>query len=261
MPAQGVLRVLFIAIVWHAVLTAQVWAGETQQRTLRGAYIEFPPLSYTDKKGNPAGSYLDYADEIASRAGYDVEWQSLPIDRIYLYLKEGRVDVWLGSQGVPAVSEWTLEPDFTFPPIRLHAYHLEETDPVAGMDELKGEELILIRGYTYLGRLAHLKEAEDTQVGQASTHIAALRMLGAGRGNYLLDFEAPVTEALETQPIPNITHSPITSWKTTLVFSARNQDVESLIRDFENAHSSLEQSLRRSGSTRTPVHAASGPPH
>lgn len=245
MPAQGVLRILLIVIACNTVLINQAWASDTQQPVLKGAYIEFPPLSYTDDQGNPAGSYLDYADQIASRAGYDIEWRSLPIDRIYLYLREGRVDVWMGSEGVPALSEWTLEPDFTFPPIRLHAYHLEETEPVSGMEELRGQDLILIRGYTYLNRLDPVTEAEETKVGQASTHISALRMLEAGRGDYLLDFEAPVTEALETRPIPNITHSPVTTWKTTMVFSRRASGVETLVSDFEKAHSSLDHPLRR----------------
>ncbi|MGM0449713.1 MAG: substrate-binding periplasmic protein [Pseudomonadota bacterium] len=245
MPAQGVLRILLIVIVCNTVLIHQASASDTQQQVLKGAYIEFPPLSYTDDQGEPAGSYLEYAEALADRAGYDIDWRSLPLDRIYLYLREGRLDVWMGSEGVPALAESTLEPNFTFPPIRLHAYHLEETEPVSGMEELRGEDLILIRGYTYLGRLAPVKKAEGTQVGQASTHVAALRMLEAGRGDYLLDFQAPVEEALEKQPIPDITHSPITSWNTTLVFSAQAEGVKELIRDFEKAHSSLEHPLRR----------------
>ncbi|WP_222847898.1 hypothetical protein, partial [Haloferax sp. KTX1] len=148
-----------------------------------------------------------------------------------------------GSQGVPAISGWTQEPDFSFPRIRLNAYHLEETEPVGGISELHGEELILIRGYTYLGRLDALKEANASRIDKASTHVAALRMLRAERGDYLLDFTAPVTDALTTRPIPSITYSPITSWKTTLVFSQKTPEVEAVISDFEKAESTLELRL------------------
>lgn len=245
MPAREVLRILLVGIVCQAALITPAWADETQKPILKGAYTEFPPLTYTDSQGQPAGAYLDYASRLASRAGYDIEWRSLPIDRIYLYLKEGRLDLWLGSKGVPAISAWTQEPDFSLRPIRLNAYHLEETEPVDGVSDLHGEELIIIRGYTYLDHLDQWLATNDPRIGQASTHRAALRMLEAGRGDYLLDFKAPVADALETLTIPNLTHSPITSWGTTLVFSARIPNTESLIRDFEQAQRRLDPPLRR----------------
>ncbi|PAU81959.1 hypothetical protein CK501_02075 [Halovibrio salipaludis] len=233
----------FILVLTMLVLTPAS-ADNGQRPVLQGAYIEFPPLTYTGGQGRPAGPYMKAANRLAHEAGYRIEWRSLPIDRIYLYLREGKLDLWLGSQGVPALSEWTREPDFSFRDIRLHAYHLEETGPVSDITDLKGSHLIRIRGYTYMNQLDPVMEAEKTRVDQASTHLAGLRMLKAGRGDYLLDFEAPVTEALEELPFPEIAHSPLTSWGTTLVFSRKTEDVERIIRDFEGAWSEEAHSLR-----------------
>lgn len=245
MPAQGALRILLAAMVWNLVLIGQLWAAEAQRPVLKGAYIEFPPLTYTNGQGEPAGPYTEATNRLANEAGYEIEWRSLPIDRIYLYLREGKLDLWLGSRGVPTLSEWTLEPDFSFREIRLRAYHMETTEPVSGIPDLQGKHLIMIRGYTYMDRLEDVIEAAGTRVDKASTHRAGLRMLKAGRGDYLLDFGAPVTQALEKLPLPAITHSPLTGWNTTLVFSRQTDDVDAIVRDFESAWSDNTHSLRR----------------
>lgn len=245
MPVRGLLRILLIGIVCHTALITQAWASDTQRPVLKGAYIEFPPLTYTNDEGEPAGPYIRESSRLAREAGYEVEWRSLPIDRIYLYLREGKIDLWIGSQGVPAIADSTLEPDFTFPPIRLNAYHLAEREPVSGLMDLKGRHLILIRGYTYRNYLNPATGADEARVDTASNHSAALRMLSAGRGDYLLDFEAPVSNALETTPVNDIKHSLITTWETTLVFSSRTEHAETLVRDFEEAYASTETSLRR----------------
>lgn len=246
MPLLGVHRTLPVVIIaGMMLLIAPAWAGDEGQRpVLKGAYIEFPPLTYTDEQGKPAGPYVEATNSLARDAGYRIKWRSLPIDRIYLYLREGKLDLWLGSQGVPTLSDWTLEPDFSFRGIHLQAYHLRSTEPVSDIMDLRGSHLIQIRGYTYMNRLEPVMEAEETRVDQASTHQAALHMLKAGRGDYLLDFEAPVTRTLEKIPSPEITHSPITSWGTTLVFSRKTADVERIIRDFEDAWSEEAHSLR-----------------
>ncbi|MEQ6885707.1 transporter substrate-binding domain-containing protein [Salicola sp. Rm-C-2C1-2] len=246
MPAQGALRILLTAVVWNLVLIARLSAAQEQSAVLKGAYIEFPPLTYTNEQGAPAGLHIETTNRLAQKAGYKIDWRSLPIDRIFLYLQKGNLDVWLGAQDVPMLAEWTREPGFSFGQIRLNAYHKETTEPVSAIPDLRGKHLIMIRGYTYLDRLDDVVEAAETQVDHASTHRAGLRMLQADRGDYLLDFEAPVTQALETLSLPAITDSPLTGWNTTLVFSKRaDHSEDAIIRDFESAWSDNPHSLRR----------------
>lgn len=224
----------WVLIALILIISAQAQA-ESSTPTLKGAYIEFPPLSYTNDSGQPAGSYIDRVNELADEAGYGIQWQSLPIDRIYLYLKEGEIDVWLGSSKVPALAEWTREPDFTFPPIRLNAYYTDGTPPIEEQADLKGESLILIRGYTYLDRLTPVTEVPQTHIGKAPDHEAGLRMLKAQRGDYLLDFRNPVENALEHEPVPGINAHQLMQWDTSLVFSKHTDSLERIIRDFEAA--------------------------
>lgn len=246
MSAGSIIRSLCFILIGTAVAALPGWASEEGQRpVLKGAYIEFPPLTYTNDQGEPAGPYIRESTRLAREAGYDVEWRSLPIDRIYLYLQKGKLDLWIGSQGVPAIDGWTLEPDFSFPPIRLNAYHLEKTPSVSGRADLRGKHLILIRGYTYRDYLDPVTNAEATRVDTASSHRAALRMLQAERGDYLLNFEAPINNALEESSITDLRHSPITEWETTLVFSAQTDRAKKLVQDFEKAQASTDTRFRR----------------
>ena len=218
------------------ILTGNIEAAAADEgRSLTGAYTEFQPLTYTDDRGQPAGTHLEKANQLARQAGYDIQWQSLPIDRIFLYLREGNIDVWLGSSEVPVLAEWTREPAFTLRPIHLNAYYTEDTPAIDDLADLKGESLILIRGYTYRDRLKPVTEAPRTRVGTAPDHEAGLRMLKAQRGDYLLDFEAPVEAALESEPLPDINKHVLMQWDTSLVFSKRTNHLDRIIQDFEAA--------------------------
>lgn len=219
-------------------------APDRQQ--LEGAYIEFPPLSYTDDNGEPAGTYIEKVNRLSREAGYDIRWRSLPIDRIYLYLRQGDIDFWLGSSGVPALKASTREPDFTFQPIRLNAYYTDNTDGIEDLEDLKGESVILIRGYTYLDRLSPVTQAERTRVDKAPDHKAALRMLRAERADYLLDFQSPVESALEKESIPGINKHLLMEWNTSLVFSKHTEHLDRIIRDFEAAWQAIGDRLRSS---------------
>lgn len=41
--------------------------------TLRAGYINFPPLTYTDTDGQPAGAVIDLSNALAAEAGYQLE--------------------------------------------------------------------------------------------------------------------------------------------------------------------------------------------
>ena len=234
--------ILILVMVMVMVLTASVTAAaapsdssDQNTRVLHGAYNEFAPLAYTNDDGKPAGAYIEKVEKLAERAGYRIRWQGLPIGRIYLYLRGGQLDFWLGSSGVPAISESVLEPDFTLTSIHLQAFYRNDTPAVDKLADLRKKRLILIRGYTYLDHIKPLRSAPGTRINKAPDHASALRMLKTGRGDYLLDFRRPVRQILKEQPLFHIRSNSLLQWETTLIFSRHTDNVEAIIRDFENA--------------------------
>lgn len=210
-------------------------ASAEVDQTLRGAYVDFPPLSYTNEDGQASGDFIELTRELMDEAGYTVEWQELPLGRIYRYLRNGEIDLWAGSSGVPAVAPFTVEPDFQPTNIHLYAFHLADTPAVDSVRDLLSSKLILMRGYTYLGVLDEAIEDRSTPYDLAPNHISGLRMLREGRGDYLLDFKSPAMKALEEVDVPGIQRSHITEWAIGHVLSHRAENVDRIINDLEAA--------------------------
>ncbi len=210
-------------------------AQETEDQSLSGAYIDFPPLSYTDEQGRASGEFIEMTDELMEKAGYTVEWQELPIGRIYRYLRDGDIDIWAGSSGVPYAESFTVEPDFQPMNIHLYAFHLSDTPAVDSVSDLLASQLILIRGYTYLGVLDEAIEDRSTAYDLAPSHTSGMRMLKEGRGDYLLDFKSPAMTALEEVNMPELQRSHITEWAIGHVFSHHTDNVDQIIIDLEKA--------------------------
>lgn len=236
------LRRLFKAASFTALVTGCLATpvDAADRPVMRGAYIEFPPLAYTTDSGALEGSFIDLVEAIADRAGYDIHWQGLPIERVYLYLKQGEIDFWPGSAGVPELAPFTMETDFFTGSIRLNAYTREGAEPVLDIDDLRGKSLILIRGYTYFRLLDPLKEDPRTHITVAPSHLSAIRMLAFKRGDYLINFQSPMENTLESFPFPGLRHDNLLSWPTTLVFSHKASGSGQMVQDMNRAWQAMK---------------------
>lgn len=226
---------LLIALMFASSLQAD------DRPVIRAGFIEFPPLAFTADNGEAEGTFIDLSERIADRAGYRIEWQGLPIGRVYLYLERGDIDMWPGSAGVPELAPYTRETAFSPGSIRLHAYRHADTPAVRNIDELQGSSLILIRGYTYFRLLDHLTDDPDTFITLAPNHRAAVRMLSVRRGDYLINFQAPMDALLENSSAsPGLEHDNLLSWPLTFVFSTAAPGTNTMIADFNRAWASLQ---------------------
>ncbi|SES69639.1 polar amino acid transport system substrate-binding protein [Marinobacter segnicrescens] len=233
------LQTLSLAIMAGTLVMAAS-AAATDRKTIRAAFIEFPPLAYSGADGHPEGSFIHFTEELARRAGYEVAWQGLPIERVYLYLERGDIDLWPGSAGVPELAGFTHETDFRPGEIRLNAYHRGDTPPVKSLEDLQGKRLILIRGYTYFRLLDELKVDPNTYVTLAPDHQSAIRMLAFRRGDYLVNFQAPMEVTIERSPLPDLAHTNLLSWPLSFIFSASAPGTRLMARRFNQAWQELQ---------------------
>lgn len=233
-------RLFHITSLTAAIAGCLITSATASDRpVIRGAYIEFPPLAYTTESGELEGTFIELVDTIADRAGYDIHWQGLPIERVYLYLKNGNIDMWPGSAGVPELAPHTHESRFLTGSVRLNAYSREGAAPITGIEELRGRNLILIRGYTYFRLLDDLKDSPDTRITVAPSHLAALRMLAFKRGDYLINFQSPMEDVLQKAPLPGLRYDNLLAWPTTLIFSRKAPGTEKMREDMDRAWQSM----------------------
>jgi polar amino acid transport system substrate-binding protein len=218
-----------------------VLAETSDNRSLRIAYVEFPPITYQSSDGRAAGSFIELTRKIAVEAGYEPEFLFLPISRVYLYLRNGRIDVWPGSANVPALNGEVLETWVTPLATQLSAWYLEGTEPLIHFDQLQGKTVITIGGYTYGGLLYWLEAEDSIDVTEAPNYRAALEMLKLGRGHYLFGHRDPVVETLTMPKDEKIRESAIRLRNLTWLFSLANPRAAILREEFDDAYIRLAE--------------------
>ncbi len=232
--AAGLLSVVaLIACSQLAVAAAQ---PVSEPDHLRIAYVEFPPYTYQDNEGNPAGSFIDITRKVVKEAGYQPDFVYLPISRAYLYLRSGKVDVWVGLTHVPKLTGDVLESRVTPVPVQLSAWYCNGTDVLENLEQLKGKTVIVIGGYTYGGLINWLNTTDGITVTEAPNHRSAIEMLKRGRGDYLLDYREPVNQIL-TQPSDSIVReTAVRTRHTAWIFSLVNPQAAFLRDQIDSAY-------------------------
>lgn len=231
--------------LWYGLLL--IWVVSTcsldawaQRTTLRIGYVEFPPYEYQDEQGNAAGSFIELTRRVALEAGYQPEFIYLPPSRLYLYLREGRIDLWPGLSYIPPLQGHVLVSKSTPMMVELSAWYLKGTAPVTRFDDLRDRRIILISGYTYGGLSTYLNRQPDIRLSYSSTHRSAVDMLRLKRGDYLLDYREPVEALADHQPIDDIRHSFVRNCVAAWLFSIEGEKAQQYQKDFDRAFARLK---------------------
>lgn len=236
-------------VVWLILLTGTGAHAEPDNNAeapaskpvVRVAYLEFPPMSYQAGDGTAAGSFIELTRKVATEAGYRPEFIYLPVSRVYLYLMNGLIDVWPGVTGVPALQGHVLESWASPAAVHLSAWYLEGTPPLTHLEQLQGNRVIVIGGYTYAGLLDWLEANPEIRVTQSPNHRSAVDMLKRKRGDYLLDYRQPVTEILVKGLDDNLRESPVRTRDLAWIFSLANPRAAVLRDEFDDAYLRLAE--------------------
>jgi len=217
-------------------------ASETEpSRTLTVGYYDFPPAIYSDAQGRPQGPVVDLTRRVLEHAGYQARFRGLPSARLYAALKDGSVDVWPGAPGKPELLADTLEGHETLAQISLNLYHRSDTPPPQVPNSLAGRGVIIIGGYNYWPEVNQM--LRDPKLGirlhRTSSHASALEMLQHRRADYLLDYQIPVSQAIQRlgmQALPHVTihHLPI-----RFIASRRLTDSQTVLDALDRAYAEM----------------------
>lgn len=210
-------------IVLGMILVLLAGPVGAEQPVLRIGYTEFPPYEYQNADGAAAGSYIDLTRQVAAEAGFRPEFVYLPVSRIYLYLKDGRIDLWPGLTGIPKLQGQVLASDTTPLHVELSAWHLATQPPIRQFDDLRNRRLILISGYTYGGLTQYLRQQPDIDLTFTSTHASAIDMLRRDRGDYLLDYRDPVEAVSKQAKVDGLQRSFVRERVAAWLFACQNK--------------------------------------
>jgi polar amino acid transport system substrate-binding protein len=144
------------------------------------------------------GLLYDTWDDLAKRADVAYIPVELPPARLVKMIADGEVDVTLSTISFPDFADKTLFSKRPALHIILEAYTLAPFPKLASLRDLNGRSVILQQGYGYGGLISYLKAPENgiTIAGTVPNAEVALRMLQAGRADYMLNYR-PTIEALK----------------------------------------------------------------
>ncbi len=214
----------------------------TAKPRIHVGYYEFAPYSYTDNQGLPSGSGLELVAHLLDEAGYEAEFRAYPGARLYNGLRDGSVQLWFGAPGKPELAGHTLESHHLLGEITLNLYFRYDTPAPIIPDELQGRGVILITGYSYWQEINQWLHDPARNIIQHRTgsHTAALEMLQRGRADYLLDYRAPVEQAMNTLGIGNLPFVEVQHLPLRLIYSRHAPGAERLRDELDQAYQRLK---------------------
>lgn len=210
-------------------------------QSLAVGYYEFPPYIYTDDDGSTQGEGAELIRKLLRQAGYRAELRALPSARLYQGLRDGSVQLWAGAPGKPELAESTLECEHVLGQVTLNLYRLASHPAPRLPQGLAGNRVILISGYSYWRPATQLLDDPrlNLEVHRTTTHSAALQMLLRDRGDYLLDYQAPVEEARNAAGLPPLAYDTLYRLPLKLIVSRRTPDAEQLRQRLDQAFEQL----------------------
>lgn len=210
-------------------------------QSLAVGYYEFPPYIYTNDDGSTQGEGAELIRKLLRQAGYRAELRALPSARLYQGLRDGSVQLWAGAPGKPELAESTLECEHVLGQVTLNLYRLASHPAPRLPQGLAGSRVILISGYSYWRPATQLLDDPrlNLEVHRTSTHSAALQMLLRERGDYLLDYQAPVEEARNAAGLPPLAYDTLYRLPLKLIVSRRTPDAEQLRQRLDQAFEQL----------------------
>lgn len=217
-------------------------AGAAEQAPVRVGYIEFPPYSYTDAQGQPAGHLLEFFELVAQRAGYRTQFIEYPSYRLFKTMESGLVDMSPSLVHHPVMSQYTLRSRYLIARVLLNLYYQDQPPP-ARLEELRNARLLLIQGLVYSGLpLAAVAEnpANAVVTSTAPTHKAAAQMMHLRRADYLLNYQDPAESGFKEADLPVLPYVTLLQQDFTMAFSQASPRAQQLRDDFDSAIDALK---------------------
>ncbi|WP_220812002.1 transporter substrate-binding domain-containing protein [Pseudomonas paralcaligenes] len=235
-------RTLLPALLAWLCCAGALAQNEATEPVISVGYYEFPPYTWTDENGEPRGSVLALTERLLRHAGYRGEYRSLPGARLYAGLQDGSVQLWPGAGGKSELIGHTHEARHALGHFSLALYYRHDTPPPELPDGLRGKDVIVIGGYSYWKQINDLLEAPHMGISthRTSTHASALAMLLRKRGDYLLDYQAPVEQVRKELGLSPLPYTVLQRFESRLIASRHWPGGKRLLERLDRAYEELQ---------------------
>ncbi len=214
-------------------------------QSIKIGYIEFPPMTYTDEQGNPAGIVIDITSKTLNQAGYKWTAKSLPTKRMAHMLTKGHIQLWIGLSTLPEFKDKTYIGESVVEKLILRAYTVGNRKPILKQADLIGQTILILRGYSYGGWINFIKDPlNQIQFFEFDSHEEAFKGIDDfSKTNkcYLLNYKHPSDIVLKKLNLSDIQFNDISSLNIHFVVTRQMPDAKNVLNRIENAFQQLQE--------------------
>jgi ABC-type amino acid transport substrate-binding protein len=161
-------------------------------------FFPFPPFVHSDAEGRPIGTLVTLFTRMTRHLGVPATISEFPTQRARAMLIAGEADVMLTNNAAPELQGHILSSPEPIDRIVVKAFTLPGAPPIGGLEDLRGRTIVMQQRFTYGGIRQRLTDPSSAArlVGDAPDSASALRMLLAGRGEVLLQYDSVMAAAM-----------------------------------------------------------------
>jgi len=210
---------------------------------LEFSFVELPPFGYIDDTGVARGDLVDTAQKVFDAMGQPVQFSQLPASRLYSQMQAGTTHLTMGAGQLERLKGYSVRSSEPVATIIPTIYALETTPPAHTLEDLKGQHVTLLQGYSYGDMYRFFEDrANNIRIDYARTHESALRMLVQGRSDYLVNYRAPAELTIARLGLTGITATPLEEVGIYLFVSSALPNAEELVAQWDHHIKRLRES-------------------
>ncbi len=250
---------LYSQIGWANSLTHAPAPSVTQSTpealgSLKIAYIEFPPITFSNNNEEPDGYIMNIMKMVVKEAGYNYTVRPYPTNRLIHHMISGEADFFVGVSSLSQLKEHIIVGKETITNINFRSYFFGDYGPIVRKQDLLGKSVIIMRGYSYNGWASYIKSPQNNiQYFEADSHSQGLDALRNGRGDILLDYQGPAKIALRDANLRNIKKGNAFNQPLYFVVSKKTPNAQQLVNTLDETYRRLKNEGRFSQAA-IPIH-------
>ena len=213
------------------------------QQTVRLGYVNFPPFTYSDEHGKPQGIFIEQAQKHFTSLQIKLTTVELPAKRLYTYLGEGKIDLFIGIKTAPQIQGKVICSEHPVGIIKMNLYYKKQDEhTLQSIADAKRLNIGAIRGYSYGSIINELSTKEQQNTLQYVTdRQSGYGMLQLDRINAFLDYEGPSKPFLEQLKEHNIQQLPLMNLSCYYVLNKNVTHAQQIVQQLDG----FAQQLKR----------------
>lgn len=188
-------------------------------------YINMPPYTYTDEQGRASGILNRLTRQVLEQQNIHANFVEVPRPQLFDQVNQGHRGIahLIGAFPVPKQQLKFSSRPLAY--LHLKVYYTAAPD-VRNMSDLRGKEVILLKGYTYGYLHDYLKLTENrVKLILVDSHEQGFKLLRQQSNLYLLDYEKPLLEAVGEIKVQQLNQYSLSEIPVYWASSAKNSSL------------------------------------